>query len=365
MGKKEKNSVSFESCCYINGEKWFFANEFNALCSMDEQGHITFKGMAPKEYADAMYLFADIKYYSKKLFLIPRGASALVVYDLEKDYFKRFEIVAPQNKNHYVDYLKFSTSLIYENKIYMIPRTYPALVIFDMENEEFEYEVDWLAKIKEYIFEPEAYFWSDYCALNNELILVGANNDCIVRRSFITGEYSVQHVANENLGFSGVDVVNGKIVTSRRKDGQLVVIDNNGTIEYLKMPESFSVNRIIGFSKLVRLNNHLYAIPMWANYLLKINIHTLDIDIIKDYDEDRIDNNEIASCCAWVENDNLCIDNNLNNRIDVCTVEGIIRGHELYVQDDFKRDRIKYISQNGILRYENGRDTLKNLIEYL
>ncbi len=28
-------SVSFESCCVVNGERWFFANEFNALCCMN------------------------------------------------------------------------------------------------------------------------------------------------------------------------------------------------------------------------------------------------------------------------------------------------------------------------------------------
>ena len=65
----KENKISFESCCIVDGQRWFFANEFNALCSMDESNEITFKGSIPGESDNAVYLVADIKYYDRKLFL--------------------------------------------------------------------------------------------------------------------------------------------------------------------------------------------------------------------------------------------------------------------------------------------------------
>lgn len=360
-------SISFESCYVINGEKWFFANEFNALCSMNKDEEICFKGLAPGEDDSSKYLFADIKYHDNKLFLVPRGASALVVYNIVQNSFQRYEIKSPTmtSNNPYIDYLKFSVGVIYGEKLYMIPRTYPGIVIFDINSETLVYETDWLKMINDQIFEGEAFFWADYCILDAELVLASANSDYLVRRSFVTNEYSIQHIPNRNKGFSGIEVVDNKMFLCSRKDGQILNVDGMGAVNKLCMPADFMVKKIIGFSKLVRLQEFIYAIPMWANYLVRININNNMVEVIKDYDSERDGNKQVATCCAWIEGNKLFIDNNLSHGIDIISEEGIIKKTNLYLRERFIEDRMKYIVEKGHVVCENEQDTLYNFFNIL
>ncbi len=360
-------SVSFENCCVVNGERWFFANEFNALCCMNEHNEIVFKALAPGENDSSIYLFADIKYSANKIFLIPRGASALLVYDIENKAFKRYEIQTPSStsKNPYIEYLKFSIGVIYGEKLYMIPRTYPAIVVFDIKNESIEYEASWIEKINDHIFEGEAFFWADYSISNNELVLACANCDCIVRRSFITNEYSVMHIPNENKGFSGIEIVDNQMFLSSRKDGQIICIDENGYADRLYMPEGFNVRRIIGYSKLLRLGDYLYAIPMWSNYFIRIKIGNHQIEIIKDYDSERQGNEEVATCCAWIEGNSVCLDNNLIHVIDIYSEQEFTESIALGIDDKFRKTRIEYMAMEGEIIHETKFNSLESFLSCL
>lgn len=360
-------SVSFESCCVVNGERWFFANEFNALCCMNTSDEIVFKGVAPGENDSSIYLFADIKYYDNKLFLIPRGASALIVYNIDLNTFKRYEIEVPSttNRNPYIDYLKFSIGVIHEGKLYMIPRTYPAIVVFDIKNKSLEYETDWIKLINDHIFEGEAFFWADYSISNNELVLACANSDCIVRRSFVTNEYSVQHILNDNKGFSGIEIIDNHMFLCSRKDGQIYNVDENGVVNKLCMPEGFKVERIIGFSNLLKLNGFLYAIPMWSNYFLRININNSQIEVVKNYEAERQGNKEVATCCAWIENDKVYLDNNLAHVIDVYSDHGFLDVIELNTNCIFTKSRIEFMAENGVIIHENKFNSLDKFLSYI
>lgn len=360
-------SVSFENCCVVNGERWFFANEFNALCCMNEHNEIVFKALAPGENDSSIYLFADIKYSANKIFLIPRGASALLVYDIENKAFKRYEIqtLSSTSKNPYIDYLKFSIGVIHGEKLYMIPRTYPAIVVFDIKNESLQYETRWIELINDRIFEGEAFFWADYSISNNELVLACANSDCVVRRSFITNEYSVKHIPNEKRGFSGIEIVDNQMFLCSRKDGQIICVDGNGGVERLLMPEGFHVGRIIGYSKLLRLGDYLYAIPMWSNYFIRIKIGDHKIVIIKDYDSERQGNEEVATCCAWIEGNSVCLDNNLRHVIDVFMVEGDNSIIGLSIGKEFCEDRMRYMIKRGEIVHENKQNTLADFLDFI
>ncbi len=360
-------NVSFENCCVENGKRWFFLNEFNALCCMNEYNEIALKGIAPGENDSSIYLFADIKYFDNKLFLIPRGASALIVYDIEQNTFSRHEIKIPSavNNNPYIDYLKFSIGVIYEEKLYMIPRTYPAIVVFDMKTETLEYETSWIEMINDYIFEGEAFFWADYSISNDELVLACANSDCVVRRSFVTNKYSIQYVPNDKNGFSGIEVVDNQMYLCSRKDGHIINIDENGHINRLNMPNGFKVDRIIGYSKLLKIDNYLYAIPMWSNYLIRVNTDNWQIEVVKDYDRERKENEEVATCCAWIENDKICIDNNLSHVIEVYFNKTVMEEVPLSIDSQFRKKRIETLAKSGIVIHENKYISLENYLECL
>ena len=370
MSKNEFHNdmnISFENCCVVNGNRWFFINELNALCCMNENNEIVFKGVVPGENDSSIYLFADIKYLDDKIFLIPRGASALVVYDIKQDSFRRYEMDSPSNANNnpYVEYLKFSIGVIHGEKLYMIPRTYPAIVVFDTKNETLEYETSWINMINDHIFEGEAFFWADYSISDDELVLASANSDCIVRRSFITNEYSSHHIDNENKGFSGIEIIDDRIFLCSRKDGQILYVEENGQVNRLHMPDGFKVSRIIGFSKLIKLDSYLYAIPLWANYFVQINLYNYEIKVLRDYDIERRENTEVATCCAWVEKDKICIDNNLSHEIDIYSEQGFLKTIRLDIDSDFRKSRIEYMANNGEIIHENKYSSLEVFLNCL
>lgn len=360
---------SFENCCIIDGDRWFFANELNALCMMKlGSDEVTFVGMVPEEKIFSKYLFADIKYFKGKIYLIPRGASALVIYDLSQNSFKRVNIEIPSSgyKNHYLEWLKFSIGILLGNKLFMIPRTYPGIGIFDIETEEIFYEKSWIGEIEKYIFENEAYFWADYDICDGELILAGANSDCLMRRAMETGTYTIEKLPNDCNGYSGIACIEDNIVLASRKNGNIILLNRkNNTVEHLELPEGFKVNRIIGFSKLIVIRNNIYAIPMWSNYLLKINLNEKKTEVIKNYDVERDKNKEIATCCGWEEDGNLFCHNNLCKHIDVFADNKPERIIKLDMSEQFYEDFLREMRRKNDLLDENDTLSLRGFLNYV
>lgn len=325
----DKYGLTFENCCEAEGKLWFFADQFNALCSMDLSScEVNYIGSIPGEDILTKYLCASIQYFQGKLFLIPRGAECISIYNIKTKEFKTIEVDVPiqYNANPYIKWLKFISSKIVGNSLYMIPRSYPAIVEMDLFTYKRIYHVQWLYDIKSKIMECDSFFWSDCIVKDKELILASSIANMIFSFNTVTKNYSVLYSGETLQGYSGMLMVAKNILLSERRSGKLKLWDlsQNKMTDYGKMPDGFATNKIIGFSSLIQVGNSIFAIPLWANMLLRIIPENIEIQTVKNYDKERGKNEEIAICCAWTKNKKLYCMNNLSKCIDVFDESGTI-----------------------------------------
>lgn len=338
--KINKFGISFESCCLADNKRWFFFNEYNALCNMDPDTNIiNYSGSVPWENVFTKYLFADIQYFNGILLLVPRGASSIALYNIKEKTFHKIELkkIETKSKNSYVSWMKFICSVIVDNSIYMIPRTYPAIVELNLITYQLDYHNQWVSEADERLFENEAFFWSDYVVKGKTIILASANGDYLLSFDTIKKSYKIIDCNNNWNGFSGIEVLEENLLLTGRKDGIIKLWDskNNTIRDFGQLPQGFFVHKIIGFSKLMRIGSSILAIPLWANMLLKIDPDQETIVCLKEYDEERNGSEEIAVCCAWVEEGKLYCHNNLLKQIDIFDEKGYKASIDLTITEDF------------------------------
>lgn len=346
------NNLTFESCCEAEGKLWFFANEFNALCNMDINSHkVYYISSIPSEDIFTKYLYTSIKYFQGKLFLTPRAAKCISVFNIKKNKFEEIALSLPvqYNANLYVDWLKFISSIIVDDKLYLIPRSYPAIIEMNLCTYEQVYHVQWLFDIKNKILENDSFFWSDCIIRNKELILASSIANIIFSFNVETKRYKVLYSGNIPQSYSGISLIEKNVLLTERKSGKLKLWDvsKNKMIDYGRMPEQFAIKKVIGFSSLVQIGNSIFAIPLWANMLLRIIPSNTEIQTVKNYDEERGNNEEIAISCAWTKNRKLYCMNNLSKCIEVYDENGnTVEFFHLTFANNFFKQMEKQILHN-------------------
>ena len=259
--------------------------------------------------------------HKKSLFLTPRGAHNIYIYHINTNKFEMVRLKKPKvcKDNSYIEWLKFSSSAIVGNSIYFIPRTYPAIVEMNILTYELIYYEQWLNELKGKIFENEAFFWSQYIIHEDKLILASANSNMLLYFDTKLKVFKQLYCGNEKKGYSGIVQWGENILLTDRKSGQLEIWDpsQKSVKKFQSMPPDFKTKKVIGFSKLISNEGYIYAIPLWANMLLKISLRDKKVITIVNYDEERNGSEEIAVCCAWIWNKELYCLNNLSSRIDI------------------------------------------------
>lgn len=337
----DKYDLTFENCCEVDGKLWFFADQFNALCNMDLSNfEVNYIGAIPGEDILTKYLCASIQCFQGKLFIIPRGAECISIYNIKTEEFKTIEVEPPvqYDANPYIKWLKFISSKIVGNSLYMIPRSYPAIIEMDLFTYKCIYHVHWLYDIKSKIVECDSFFWSDCVIKDKELILASSIANVIFSFNTVTKSYSVLYSGETPQCYSGMLMVGKDMLLSERRSGRLKLwnLSQNKMTDYGKMPDRFVTNRIIGFSSLIQVGNSIFAIPLWANMLLRIIPENIEIQTVQNYDKERGKNEEIAICCAWTSNRKLYCMNNLSKCIDVFDESGTFeKSSQMILADGF------------------------------
>lgn len=215
------NNLTFENCCEAEGKFWFFANEFNALCNMDVYSHtVIYIDSIPNEDIFSKYLCASIQYFQGKLFLTPRGAKCISVYDIKKGKFEEIELnmPVPYNANPYVNWLKFISSIIVDKSLYMIPRSYPAIIEMNLQTYKLMYYVKWLSDIKDKIIDQDSFFWSDCIIKDKDLILASSIANIIFSFNTETKKFNIAYSAEERQGYSGMSMIGQNILLTAKAE---------------------------------------------------------------------------------------------------------------------------------------------------
>jgi hypothetical protein len=363
--------LTFDGCCQAEAGVWFAANEFNALCCVDEDGKTHYMGSIPDEDIFGRYLYADIQYFHGKLYLTPLGAEHIAVYCIETGEFQTIPLNKPSSfaPNPYVAWLKFIKSVIVGESLYMLPRSYPAIIEMDLITHQLTYHTQWLSYIQGKTVNRDALFWSDCVVKSNRLILPSAIANMVFSFDIITKKFSIIYSGNQPTCYSGISEIQDGILLSERNSGRLELLDlsQNRLMPYGKMPEGFKTDQIIGFLDFLQMGDSIFAIPLWANMLLRIVPTDGEILLIRNYDEDRGESKDIAVRRAWVYNGKLYCMNNFTGEIDVFQQNGVFeKSFAVTASENFAHNMGKNIVHNKMQMFaESNIFPLKGYLSYI
>lgn len=319
--------LTFDGSCMAEGKIWFVANEFNALCYIEESGYQAYYvDSIPGEDIFAKYLYADINYFQGKLYLIPLVADKIAVYSIASGVFQTIALETPHTfvANPYISWLKFIKSVIVGEILYMLPRSYPAIIEMNLITHHLTYHTQWLSYIQGKTLNRDALFWTDCAVQGNQLILPSAIANMVLSFDTITKKFSIIYSGNQTVCYSGISKMQDGILLSERNSGRLELLDlsQRRLLPYGKMPEGFKTNQVIGFLNFLHIGDNIFVIPWWANMLVRIVPATGEILPVKNYDKERGENKDVAVRRAWVYGEKLYCMNNFTGEIDVFLQDG-------------------------------------------
>ena len=120
---------------------YFVPHNLNVLVKyLKEENKTEWALLIPKTNTGQSALYADIKRYKNKLFLIPMHDTKIVVYDLNKNFFEQIPI--PDSKHRKSNWGNFSKAYKEKHFLYLVGYRYPGVVRLDMETNQCEQVLD-------------------------------------------------------------------------------------------------------------------------------------------------------------------------------------------------------------------------------
>ncbi len=203
----------------------------------------------------------------------------------------------------------------------------------------------------------------------SQLILPSAIANVVFSFDTITKKFSVIYSGNQPVCYSGISEIQDGILLSERNSGRLKLLDlsRNRLIPYEKMPEGFRAHEIIGYLDFLQIEDNIFAIPWWGNMLLQIVPATGEILPVKNYDEERGENKDVAVRRAWVYNGKMYCMNNFTGEIDVFQQNGAFeKSFAVTVSENFTHNMEKNMIHNKTQMFaESNIFPLKGYLSYI
>ena len=347
----------FESVCEVDDKFWFFTNIGNHICSMNKEcDAIDYIDINPNEEIEYNYLYTALIPYEKKIYLIPRAAKNIGIYDIDNKEFNKINLEEPDGLMPitYDSALKFSSAVFLNDKIFLIPRKYPAIVEINLKNNEISYHKNWLKQYhKTMLFDGE-YFLYDYAIYENKIYLPAFSAGAIIIIDSISDSVTFFETKHESF-YSGIEVYDSKLYISKANTGDIEVW-NIEKMEYIDLLRIKCGNNSgpIAFGWLRKIENYILLIPFWHSDMLVMSEHG---DFIHEYPTCRRENEpQIAICCQWLSEDRLFLLDNIKNYISVYNKNAqFIENHSLYLSNEIWRLVLrKKISISGLLHEDEG-----------
>ena len=206
----------FKFACIENEEIWFVPFGVNAIFKLDiRKEKVYFVTLIPvKKYTDIS--FGGLYKKNEKLFLMPASWNEFLIYDINKNEFKRIEC-------EYEGRLKFQNCLSEGDDIYFIGEEYALIAKYNIKNEEMHYidnfkEED-VCKKKE-----DSFVWSRgiACMTETSILIPNSQNNYILEYNLKRNTYSFRKVEKEGEGFSDIIQVKSEYWLLPRKGKEII-----------------------------------------------------------------------------------------------------------------------------------------------
>lgn len=316
----EKYPIRFTDMAECDGNVWFSACNFNGLfsCNIDD-GTIRYKGMFPGESPDQKLMFGRIITFEKKLFFCPSILKYVVMYDINRGVFKKYDIPEQEDVFGFIgavaeackNYLFIWTPM--SNKIYR----------FDMGKGEFQIVNNGFLHEKD---EKNIKLFRSYSAVSDMLYIPSIAKGGILKIDIKNNKKDFYSLPDQK----GIYTIcyDGKSFWLTDIDNQLIEWQPDQKLVKHRIDDKYPIkDAILG----VFYENKIYYTLMNSNELLVVNLKTMGIETIEMYNDGQmyIKNEGLLigslflklageriwtfsnaySCLQYIKNDKICCKN--------------------------------------------------------
>ncbi len=299
---KKKIKLSFETYIIEEDKTWFTAFDHNGLyCNYNGSEEAVLEAVIPDERRYAFRLYAEIKKYKSRIFLIPFSADEVAVYDISKKIFTKLPLKKVDEfgqKKLVNENAKFWCSKVYKRYLFLFPHNYPAMAIIDMHTLEISYVSDFVDELEQLSVNNEPYI-TDVCVENEMAYCSCACAKAIVQIELKSRNIKIIKVPVHVEGFNGILKIGRNIWLIPRVKGGVVCFDleRNTTTLFDDYPEGFS-SSYVPFHTLYKCKKGILLIPALSEQFVLLNTKTGKMENIKYLSDlicgDRIE--DIYSC---------------------------------------------------------------------
>ncbi len=338
----EEYPIRFTDMAECNGNVWFSASNFNGLfaCNLDD-GMIRYIGMFPGESADQALMFSKVITFENKLFFCPSILKYVVMYDINKGIFKKYDIPEEEDVFGFIG----AVSQTYKNFLFIWTPMIAKIYRFDMEKREFQI-VD-----NSFLFENDIKLFRSYSVVNDLLYIPSIRKGGILKIDIKSNKIEFYSFPDQK----GIYTIcfDGKSFWLTDIENQLIEWQPDQKVIKYQINKKYPMkDAILG----VFYQNKIYYTLMNSNELLVVDLKTKNIEIIQMYNDGPIyDNNEgllIGSLFLILSGERIWTFSNAYNCLQYIINDKIFcKNIKLaFNVNQFIRDRVKgfYVNQKTI-----------------
>ncbi|MCI9217438.1 hypothetical protein AALA78_00460 [Lachnospiraceae bacterium 42-17] len=266
------------SCCTSDGSSiWASAASRNALLKISRSGKVEEFYIIPNEN-DSSNLYSDILTNGNELYLVPRNAKEIAVFNIKDKRFTKIPLCGPQTKN------KFSKGYLYENKVYFVPRMYEKMVILSCEEARLYYNKELVDELKKITGIPDVLAVANGSRLIGESLYIAApNKPCLLEYNIKTQESIIHKIPGTVSGFCCIEKVSDKIVLGSVGRCELIIWEPlSGKTDIINnFPKGWKVDEKICFWDIVELGGDAYIFPRKNPMILRLSMNDLTLSPLK------------------------------------------------------------------------------------
>lgn len=280
----KQNILEEEEClhdvkiCSCVGEEdenvlWALVTSRNGLLKLNNQGEIEKYYVIPGE-ADKSNLYSDILIAEGKLYLVPRNAKEIAVFDISSALFTKIPLKNQGQKE------KFNKGYYYKGKVYFIPRLYSEMVTLDCADNRLDYDKTVVDALREITKIPDILVSANATCLSGESIYLAApNKPYLLKWNLLFQTVQIYEIQGTTSGFCCIEMVDNKMIMGSMEGCELIVWDSiKNTSEVIRdFPKEWNTQEDICFWDIVELHGQVYVFPRKNTMVLRLSLSDLSI----------------------------------------------------------------------------------------
>ncbi|WP_251392336.1 hypothetical protein [Mediterraneibacter agrestimuris] len=273
---KDIENIKFNCCIADAADQniiWASMASRNGLLKLTRNGVIQEIYIIPDE-KDRSNLYSDILINDNKLYLVPRNAKEIAIFDIADKEFTKITLSNPEKKE------KFSKGYLYENKIYFIPRMYEKMAVLHCDKKTLYYNGSLVDELKEITGIPNVLATANGSRLIGASIYIAAPNKPYVLEYNIKSNKNIIHkIHGAFSGFCCLENVSGKLVLGCMNRCELFVWDpfSEEASVIMDFPKEWKMDEKLCFWDILEKDGDAYIFPRTSPMILKLTLNNLTL----------------------------------------------------------------------------------------